>query len=253
MDQVTKLKKRITTSFKLSGFLIRSENSTFLAEQLLPFSEEEREKWLTVITENIQNQKLSSANVDRKAIEKAINEINRVGLDEGESVFSLVNAYQVPRFKYNNQSKKFELDTEPRRILTRPSMKAGYLRERYAMLLQKTIRHELFSPSVIQGGVSAEVKKFKLLYAENLLSTSTVKEAVILGLLTQLKEGRFYIEDPTGSVELDLSATRFHSGFFCEGCFVLAEGSYHNGVLKGNRRVFAFIKIFKFPFLIYVI
>lgn len=54
----------------------------------------------------------------------------------------------------------------------------------------------------------------------------------MLGLLTQLTEGKFYIEDPTGAVPLDLSNTRYHSGFFCEGCFVLAEGKYQDGVLQ---------------------
>lgn len=235
MDDLAKLKKKITTSFKISGFLIRSENSVFLAEQLLPFDEEERDKWLTIITENLQSQRLKSTHVERAALEKAINEINRVGLDEGETVFSIINAFDVPRYVYNKMSKKFELDKERRRILANSSMKSAHLRQRYEMLLQKTLRHELFAPPVIENGVSAEarVKKFKLLYCENLLSNSSVGEAVVLGLLTQLKEGKFYIEDPTGCVELDLSAARFHAGFFCEGCYVLAEGSYSNGVLKG--------------------
>lgn len=236
MDDLSKLKKKITTSFKLSGFLIRSENSTYLAEQLLPFDDAEREKWLTIITENLQSQRLESAHVERPVLEKAINDINRVGLGENETVFSLIDAYSVPRFKYNALNKKFEKDNSHRSLISNATkMKSGHLRDRYNMLLQKTLRHELFAPAIIQQGVSADaqIKKFKLLYAENLLAANSVKEAVILGLLTQLKEGKFYIEDPTGCVELNLTGTRFHSGFFCEGSFVLAEGSYSNGILKG--------------------
>ncbi|XP_030385502.1 DNA polymerase epsilon subunit 2 [Scaptodrosophila lebanonensis] len=234
MDELARLRKRITTSFKLSGFIIRSENSTFLAEQLLPFDATEREKWLTIIAENLQGQKLSTPHVERNALEKAINELNRVGLDEGETVFSLIDAFCVPRYRYNLRNKKFDRDTNSRQLLTQPRMKSDYMQQRYSMLLQKTLRHDLFAPPVIQDGVSVDAlaKKFKLQYAENLLATSTVKEAVVLGLLTQLKEGKFYVEDPTGCVELDLSGARFHAGFFCEGCFVLAEGSYANGVLK---------------------
>ncbi|XP_061395815.1 DNA polymerase epsilon subunit 2 [Musca vetustissima] len=234
MDDLSKLRKKITNAFKLSGFLIRSENSIFLAEQLAPFDDNEREKWLTIITENLQSQRLKSAHVERAALEKAINEINRVGLDEGESVFSVIDAFSVPRYIYNKQNKKFELDSEHRSLLAKTTMKSGQMRQRYEMLLQKTLRHELFAPAVIENGVSAEsrAKKFKLLYCENLLSNSVVEEAVVLGLLTQLKEGKFFIEDPTGSVELDLSGAKFHAGFFCEGCFVLAEGSYAGEVLK---------------------
>ncbi|EDW50625.1 DNA polymerase epsilon subunit 2 [Drosophila sechellia] len=228
------LRKRITNTFKLCGFLIRSENSSYLAEQLLPFDAAERDKWLTVITENLQSQKLLTPHVERAALEKAINELNRVGLDEGETVFALIDAFTVPRFRYNQRIKKFELDTQPRQLLTAPRMKSDYMQQRYAMLLQKTLRHDLFAPAVIQDGVGAEAqaKKFKLQFAENLLATSVMKEAVVLGLLTQLKEGKFYVEDPTGCVQLDLTGARFHAGFFCEGCFVLAEGNYNNGVLK---------------------
>ncbi|KAI9583514.1 DNA polymerase epsilon subunit 2 [Glossina fuscipes] len=234
MEDLVKLKKKISSYFKLSGFLILSENSEYLAGQLLPFDTAEREKWLTIITENLQSQRLKSQLVERPALEKAINEINRVGLDEDQTVFSVIDAFSIPRYDYNRQSKKFELSSEPRVLLTKPFMKTGHLRQRYELLLQKTLRHELFAPAVIENGVSAEsrIKKFKLLYCENLLATSVVEEAVVLGLLTQLKEGKFFIEDPTGYVELDLSATRFHAGFFCEGCFVLAEGAYDEGVLK---------------------
>ncbi|XP_068149363.1 DNA polymerase epsilon subunit 2 [Drosophila tropicalis] len=232
--ELLQLRKRITNNFKLSGFLIRSENSSYLAEQLLPFDRAERDKWLTVITENLQGQKLASPHVERSALEKAINELNRVGLDEGETVFAVIDAFTVPRYRYNQRNKKFELDAQPRQLLTQPGMKSTYLQQRYAMLLQKTLRHDLFAPAVIQDGVGADAqaKKFKLQFAENLLATNSMKEAVVLGLLTQLKEGKFYVEDPTGCVQLDLSGARFHAGFFCEGCFVLAEGKYSNGVLK---------------------
>ncbi|KAH8270143.1 hypothetical protein KR018_004652 [Drosophila ironensis] len=234
MDAELLLRKRIANNFKLCGFMIRSENSAYLAEQLLPFDAAERDKWLTVITENIQGQKLTTPHVDRAALEKAINELNRVGLDEGETVFALIDAFTVPRFRYNGRVKKFELDTHPRQLLPAPRMKSDYMQQRFAMLLQKTLRHDLFAPAVLQEGVrpDAQAKKFKLQFAENLLATSAMKEAVVLGLLTQLKEGKFYVEDPTGCVELDLSGARFHAGFFCEGCFVLAEGSYSHGVLK---------------------
>lgn len=131
------LKKRITNNFKLCGFLIRSENSSYLAEQLLPFDGAERDKWLTVITQNLQGQKLATPHVERASLEKAINELNRVGLDEGETVFALIDAFTVPRFRYNSRVKKFELDARPRQLLTAPSMKSDYMQQRYAMLLKK--------------------------------------------------------------------------------------------------------------------
>jgi DNA polymerase epsilon subunit 2 len=77
-------------------------------------------------------------------------------------------------------------------------------------------------------------KNYKLSKIEILLSTSKPVEVVVLGYLTQLTEGKFYLEDPTGVVQLDISKAKFHSGLFCEGCFVLADGRYVDGVLKVN-------------------
>lgn len=104
------------------------------------------------------------------------------------------------------------------------------MKARYTMLWQRTIRHELFAPTV--SGTTSLAKKFQLRSIEQLLSASYMAEVVVLGLLTQLTEGKFYIEDPTGIVPLDLSKAQYHSGLFCEGCFVLVEGSFEDLTLK---------------------
>lgn len=110
--------------------------------------------------------------------------------------------------------------------------RAEFLVDRYTMLWQRTCRHELFAAAI--PGITMESKRFQLQKIEALLASSSVKEAVVLGMLAQLKENKFFIEDPTGSVPIDLSGVQFHSGFFCEGCFVLIEGTFEDGVLKAS-------------------
>jgi DNA polymerase epsilon subunit 2 len=61
-------------------------------------------------------------------------------------------------------------------------------------------------------------------------SSSKIGEVVVLGMITQLKEGKFFLEDPTGSVQLDMTETKFHTGFYAESCFVLAEGHYEDSI-----------------------
>lgn len=56
----------------------------------------------------------------------------------------------------------------------------------------------------------------------------------MLGLLSKFKEGKYYLEDPTGAIQIDLSESNFHSGLYTEGAFMLAEGTYNDGVLKVN-------------------
>lgn len=119
-----------------------------------------------------------------------------------------------------------------------PSSRSEYIRNRYTSLLQRILRHDLFAPNVNENirtsnnNNNNESRKFVLKFAENLQSASTVKEVVMLGLLSKFKEGKFCLEDPTGAIPIDLSETTFHSGLYMEGAFMLAEGTYNDGILK---------------------
>jgi DNA polymerase epsilon subunit 2 len=71
-------------------------------------------------------------------------------------------------------------------------------------------------------------------------SAGRIENIVVLGMLVQLKpvrfnyfckfiylklfQGKYHLEDPSGTVELDLSAATFHTGLFTENCVVLIEG-----------------------------
>lgn len=213
-------------------------------------SDEEQKQWLSNITSHIQSQGLPSPNVEVSHIELAIKvfrccplssrtrfptrfrfqENCNAGLEDSETVFSVIKAYDVPKYKYDIEKKKYIIDKAARSLLPAAGCRSEFLIDRYTMLWQRTNRHELFASTV--PGTSDEVKKFKLRKIESLLSCSSLDEIVVLGLLAKLTEAKFFIEDPTGSVPLDLSSVQYHSGFFCEGCFVLVEGSYSDGTLK---------------------
>ncbi|XP_073853447.1 DNA polymerase epsilon subunit 2 isoform X6 [Macaca fascicularis] len=85
--------------------------------------------------------------------------------------------------------------------------KAELFRERYTILHQRTHRHELFTPPVIGSHPDESGSKF---------------------------QGKFFLEDPTGTVQLDLSKAQFHSGLYTEACFVLAEGWFEDQVFHVN-------------------
>uniref|UniRef100_A0A182PSQ3 DNA polymerase epsilon subunit n=1 Tax=Anopheles epiroticus TaxID=199890 RepID=A0A182PSQ3_9DIPT len=233
MSEIHRLKSQIISRFSLGGFQIRSEASTFLAQQLQLLDETERKKWITNVANHVQGQCLSLPVVEKQHIELAIKEANNTGLDDTETVFKVISAFEVPSFVYCEEKKKFLLDTKKRSLLAAPDGKSHYIRERYWTLWQKTCRHEKFSRRTTPGmedpnsGTNLVLRK-----VENILSTSKMNDVVLLGLLTQLTEGRYYLEDPTGSVPIDISTATYSSGLFCEGCFLLAYGKYRDGVLK---------------------
>jgi len=51
----------------------------------------------------------------------------------------------------------------------------------------------------------------------------------MLALLTQPHEGIFYLEDPTGRVEVDITGAEASMGLFTENCIIIAEG-----LMKGD-------------------
>lgn len=191
-------------------------------------SREEQDKWIQTLITKIQDQGLTVPNIEKINIEIAIKACGEC--DGTSTVFSVINAFDVPRYKYHQDRKKFLLNNKPQNILAETNYKVDYLRDRYTMLWQRTLRHKLFSPLVHQS--ARTVKKFQLKKIETILATSQIDEVVVLGLLTQLEEGIFYLEDPSGAVKLDLKNVKFHSGIFCEGCFVMADGEYNDGIFR---------------------
>uniref|UniRef100_A0A336M4A5 DNA polymerase epsilon subunit n=1 Tax=Culicoides sonorensis TaxID=179676 RepID=A0A336M4A5_CULSO len=230
MDELAKIKHMVSTKFKVSGFFIKSDSAEYLAGMLLPLNVDDRNKWLKDILSHIQQQGTNSLHIERDHLDLAIRDCTNKGLDENETIFSVISAFEVPRFKYNEDRKKFTIDSESTRsFIADCSMKSQYIRDRYVLLWQRTIRHPLFASNPV---LSETRPTFQLKKVEQLLSSSKLKDIVVLGLLTQLSEGKYYIEDPTGAVQIDISSATMHSGLFCEGCFVLAEGTYSDEVLK---------------------
>lgn len=237
-----KLRRLVTSAFKLSGFALRSDACSFLMGQLEPLSDSERREWLDRLTDHIQRQSLTTPSVEKDQIERAIQECCRSGLDDSEPILSVISSYEIPRFSYNVDRKKFTIvsGAQPE-ILGSAVDKARVFRNRYQLILQRTARHHLFAPSVsdtlgdLDDNGEHRVKKFKLSPVEKLLCTSSrIPEAVVLGMLTQLKEGKFYLEDPTGAVQLDLSKASYHVGLHADNSIVLAEGHYEDRILHVN-------------------
>ena len=121
-------------------------------------------------------------------------------------------------------------------ILLDPESKANIYTARYLMLQQRTSRHKLFIKNADRAAVTSDnsqqdEKKYSLQTVDFLLGTNTkVENVIVLGMLTMLKHGVYSIEDPTGSLDLDLSEAKFHKGLYTENCFVLVEGWYEDRV-----------------------
>ncbi|XP_046972763.1 DNA polymerase epsilon subunit 2 [Vanessa cardui] len=232
MTELQQIRLEINNAFKLSGFTIRREASTFLAEQLSTSSQQERKKLIDKLLAHILHQCLSHPVLEKHHLEVAFRECSSSGLEESETVLNVIDAFSVPKLNYDNDRKKFVKDVNAsNNLYPEPKWKAQYLNDRYTMIWQRTIRNKLFAKETLPSMESEN--RFQLRKIEVLQSSSSrVDNVIVLGLLTQLTEGKYYLEDPTGSVPLDMTQTRYHSGLFTESSFVLAEGYYDDKVLN---------------------
>jgi len=68
---------------------------------------------------------------------------------------------------------------------------------------------------------------------EHLLAAGSKSEkVVVLGMLSQLHETKYDLQDPTGVISLNLDNATFHPGFYFENCFVLVEGQIDDGIFN---------------------
>ncbi|XP_025022094.1 DNA polymerase epsilon subunit 2, partial [Python bivittatus] len=211
------------------------EAAKYLTEALQAANEVELEDMIENIIDAVEKQSLSCNMVERPMVEAAVLECSK-SLDEAiEHNFNIIGAFDIPRYIYNSERKKFlplSMTNHPAPNLFGSARdKAELFRERYIILQQRTHRHELFSPSAVGAHTDESRNKFQLKTVETLLGSSAkMGEVIVLGMIAQLKEGKFFLEDPTGVVLLDLSKAQFHSGLYTESCFVLTEGWYEDEV-----------------------
>ncbi|ELU10622.1 hypothetical protein CAPTEDRAFT_182971 [Capitella teleta] len=236
------LRNQASTAFKMSGLTLRSDASNHMEEILRSLPSSEREAAIDRLIEAVQKKPLKSSMVSKVILEEALNDCNQEGRENVDDVFNVIDAFSIPKFVYCKTSKKFlPADTVgdgTRSLFCEGSKKSEIYMNRYSLIHQRTARHELFTPAAIGSNPTDAAKKFVLKPVEFLLgSTAKLGEIIVLGMLSQLKEGKWFLEDNTGAVPLDLArAISFFVSIwlFTEFSFVLAEGCYEDGVFHVN-------------------
>ncbi|XP_003962556.2 DNA polymerase epsilon subunit 2 isoform X1 [Takifugu rubripes] len=239
MDAARKIKNKVSTAFKMRGLMLRPEASKYLVEVMESVSSSDLEDVMEKVLDAVEKQPLSSNMIELSVAESAVQDCSQSCDENIDNVFNIIGAFDVPRYIYSVERKKFiplSMTSHPAPSLCGWAKdKAELFRERYTILQQRIHRHELFTPPAIGTAVDEGQNKFQLKTIEALLgSTAKMGEVIVLGMITQLKEGKFYLEDLSGTVQLDMSKAQFHNGLYTESCFVLAEGWYEDSVFHVN-------------------
>ncbi len=227
-------RRKIISSFRLQGLSLKGESTNLLVEVLGQYAErKDLDNILDRIIEAVQKQSLASSLIGKEVLEPALEECNEASDADTEAALVVINAFDVPKFVYNVDTKKYLSYPDKKTVCLfgQAGHKGSLFRERYMLLRQRTLRNEFFTPTPL--GQTAQSEKYSLQSVEYLLSSSGItSKVIILGMVSQIKEGKYHLEDPTGNVELDISECEFHVGLFTENCLVLAEGVYNDKVFQ---------------------
>ncbi|UYV60322.1 POLE2 [Cordylochernes scorpioides] len=233
------IKSKVITTFQLNGLTLRRDASQYLVSMLGSVPPEVLDPSLDIVIKNVQKLPLTSPMVDLATLEPIVAECMASGDDSSQGIFNVIDAFTVPHFTYNPDQRKLILkDSVKHSLFGSAEAKAQLFQDRYRVIQQRTLRHKLFAPQPLVSSERQQEGGFVLRPVEFLLGSSMRQGNVLsLGMLTQMKEGKYYLEDPSGSVQLDLSKTvsldpaaSYRGGIFTDHAFVLAEGFYEDHI-----------------------
>ncbi|VDM98855.1 unnamed protein product [Thelazia callipaeda] len=195
------------------------EATEYAVEILMKVNDKERVCLLSKIVDASSKQKLSGPVLSYPELKSIISQCASNSSKKKESLIHVIDLFTAPRIRYDEQRKVLVAVDGHASAIGKSDDARRLYRERLKLVVQRALR-------------SAAFENHKLSTVEAVLGTPETSENVILlGMLTQRSPDVFEIEDLTGSMEVRLEGATFHKGLFTDGCIMMLEGRYFNGVL----------------------
>jgi DNA polymerase epsilon subunit 2 len=190
---------------------------------------------LDEIKEKLMEQDSPSLVVSSELLQKVVVDMSRNERDVMDEAMQLLDLKSgMPKLVYEPMKKRFSLDkNDAGKFFGGVDDKVDMLLQRYALIHQRLMRNDAFKPRLTNASNSDE-EAAKITPIEGLLGISGTK--ILLGMVVQVEEGKFYLEDPSAQVLMDLSEAEVSSeGFITENSICLVEGEMQEGILKVQR------------------
>nr|XP_027121894.1 DNA polymerase epsilon subunit B-like [Coffea arabica] len=225
------LKSKVQRKFKMRGYTIKLEALAEILSFVNRFPDAEDDA-IDLLLDELHHLSLKSSILDKEAVNKVVTLLleaeaaveenpNSATLGVGGSALRVINAFDIPKFRYDPVKKIFYEHTGRNPIHGDASAKAALYRDRFLLLFQRLSRDPHFSRpnfgSDFSDYGSCEISPIQSLVGQT-------GRRWIMGLISQLEDGHFYLEDLNAAVEVDLSNAKITTGYFSENTIVLAEG-----------------------------
>lgn len=150
----------------------------------------------------------------------------------------VISAFDQPRLMFDNDKKHFVENPSPASAFPSVSEKAGIFRQRYAQIHHRLLRNPAFQESAVstrdlslqRQGTGVTIQQFyRITPITNLLGRGGTSH-LLLGMLSLSPAGMLTVQDPSGTITLDLSNASLLQGkdsaHFVPGMIVLVDGLY---------------------------
>ena len=161
------------------------------------------------------------------------------GQDVLNDALQLLHAGEMPRLCYEDMRKAFRLAPMESSVNGgfhgSAEDKVNMFRERFNLVHQRVRRHNAFRQTISTNSAqldSASTPGIKITPIDSLLGE--YGNRFLLGMLTQVEEGCYYLEDLTGKIPINMANIRC-DGFVSENTIVLVEGAVIDGVFKPEK------------------
>ena len=236
------LRRQIQRGFKFRSLAVRSEALDALFSVLR--HEDDPGEALNMILDTLKSRVQSNTIVDRDLIAQVVAELSKNEDDLAQECLQVIDAFALPRLRYNITRKQFYAVEQPKSKSDVPTeAKINVYRDRLVLLHQRLMRDVHFAPSVIGTSVTAnasrnrvvadhQVERIKLTQLESLVGSTGHK--CLYGMISKLEDGNYYLEDLNGKVQMDISNAQQTHGIITEGSIVLAEGELEDGIFRAD-------------------
>ena len=242
------LSSAVNEEFKMMGLSLKGD----AMEAVVSFLEraEDANASLSLMLDALDARSLTSSIVDKQVVDETTRALDRaagvtgVEMDargvpaahgcsthDPDDGITIVDAFEMPKLAYDAQRRTFYEKTavndatRDATVDAEADSKIELYRERFKLLQQRISRHRMFTkPSFECGGGANDTRTYCELTPLTGLLGAAGETRYVMGCLSQLEDDRFFLEDLTGTIQIDLSNAATSSGLFTENCIVVAEG-----------------------------
>ncbi|XP_022731107.1 DNA polymerase epsilon subunit B isoform X1 [Durio zibethinus] len=220
-------RKLIQKKLKIRGYSLKMDGLEEILSFVNRFQDAEDEAMDLLLDQLDHQSSVKSSIIDKEAVHGVISLLLEAEAAEEEyptssrSSIRVVDAFLVPKFRYDPIKKHFFQHAGSLPIHGEASAKAALYRDRFLLLFQRVSRDQHFIKPAFdtddETSQSCQLSPIQSLVGQR-------GRRWVMGVISQLEDGHFYLEDLTAAVEIDFSKAKITTGFFAENTIIVAEG-----------------------------